>query len=168
MIAIRRASLPDTPALARLNNVVQGLHYAAFPDIFKPPAAGAEVVAFFGEQMEEDGTVFLLAEEDGREPAGYLWARQVHQAANPFQYAIDHLLVEHIAVAKPYRRQGVGRALLDAAGAVADEHGIPLITLTVWAFNEQAQRFFKEEGFEPYALRMWRRKQERGTRKLER
>jgi hypothetical protein len=41
--------------------------------------------------------------------------------------------------------------------AVADEIGIGLVTLQVWTFNEDAQAFFRRQGFTPYMARLWSR-----------
>jgi ribosomal protein S18 acetylase RimI-like enzyme len=53
---------------------------------------------------------------------------------------------------------GVASALLDAVRAAAGEIGIDLLTLQVWTFNEDAQAFFRRQGFTPYMARLWSRK----------
>jgi ribosomal protein S18 acetylase RimI-like enzyme len=152
---IRLATLEDAPLLAALNGYVQALHHEAYPELFKPPAANDEIIAYFGEQLEEPENDFFLAEIEA-EPAGYLWARFVHQPPNPFMHAIDHFVVEHIAVVPRWRRRGVGHALLDAAREGALERDLHLLTLSVWAFNARAQSVFARAGYEPYTIRMWR------------
>ncbi|HEX7976225.1 MAG TPA: GNAT family N-acetyltransferase, partial [Anaerolineales bacterium] len=67
---------------------------------------------------------------------------------NLFCYARRSLYVEQIAVQEEYQGRGFGRALIDAAGRLARELGIPKIELDAWAFNKKAQAFFSARGFE--------------------
>lgn len=61
-----------------------------------------------------------------------------------------------IGVTAPWRRQGVGSALLRRALAWAVEKGIPQIVLTTRTDNEPARRLFAQHGFYPTrALDHW-------------
>jgi ribosomal protein S18 acetylase RimI-like enzyme len=50
--------------------------------------------------------------------------RQFSIPETPFSYADDLVYLHHISVRPSYRRQGVGRALMDAVRSAASERGI--------------------------------------------
>jgi ribosomal protein S18 acetylase RimI-like enzyme len=55
--------------------------------------------------------------------------------------------VDNIVVAANQRRQGHGRALIDAAAQWARAKGAEEILLTVWSGNVDAERFYERLGF---------------------
>jgi ribosomal protein S18 acetylase RimI-like enzyme len=55
--------------------------------------------------------------------------------------------VEELVVAKGQRRRGCGRALAEAAGVWAREHGAQEVLLTVWEGNDAATRFYEALGW---------------------
>jgi ribosomal protein S18 acetylase RimI-like enzyme len=73
-------------------------------------------------------------------------------------HAWDEVHVHHISVRPAYRRKGVASALLASVHAAAGGMGISLVTLQVWTFNEDAQAFFRQQGFTPYMARLWNRR----------
>jgi GNAT superfamily N-acetyltransferase len=52
-----------------------------------------------------------------------------------------------------YRRQGVARALVNAALAHAEGAGIREVELASWAFNQSAHEAFRKLGFVPKVVR---------------
>ena len=83
----------------------------------------------------------LIAELDG-EPAGLAWARV--DADVP---AIVHLY--QMWVAPERRKQGVGRALLDAAVSWARTTGADTLALDVTIGNDAARTLYERAGFRP-------------------
>jgi ribosomal protein S18 acetylase RimI-like enzyme len=151
---VRRAHERDVPALDALNQVVQRLHADALPAMFKQPLPGGST-AFFTQALRRDGVVVFVAElEDA--VVGYLFAEENRRLAGAFMHASNALDVHHIAVDGSCRRRGVGRRLLDAAGAWAHEQGLTEVRLDHWAFNDGAHDFFTGLGFEVENVRMSR------------
>ena len=61
--------------------------------------------------------------------------------------------VEYTFVAEPFRRRGVGRALMGAAASYAEEIGAEQITVSVSPLSREANRFYAQLGLTPLAVR---------------
>jgi GNAT superfamily N-acetyltransferase len=61
--------------------------------------------------------------------------------------------VTHAVVAGRHRKRGAGRALVVAAAAFADEHGIDQLVVSVHPGSREAARFFARLGFAPQSVR---------------
>ena len=85
---------------------------------------------------------FFVSEADGR-PVGYAG----------ILCCMDEADVTTIAVEEDYRRQGIGRALLDAMLDYAEELKIRSVFLEVRAGNEPAKRLYESVGFKTVGRR---------------
>jgi putative acetyltransferase len=83
----------------------------------------------------------FVAEEDGRIVGRLSLARDRHPAS-------AHVADLGLMVAAPYRRRGIGRALLEAAVEWAREAGVTKLELHVFPHNEPAIRLYESFGFE--------------------
>jgi ribosomal protein S18 acetylase RimI-like enzyme len=63
------------------------------------------------------------------------------------------LHVSHAVVADRHKRRGAGKALIAAAAAFADEHGLEQVVVSVNPGSRDANRFFARLGFAPVAVR---------------
>jgi ribosomal protein S18 acetylase RimI-like enzyme len=61
--------------------------------------------------------------------------------------------LSHMCVADRYRRRGVGKALVTAAAAYADERGIEQVMVSVYPQHRDANRFYARLGFAPLVVR---------------
>lgn len=61
--------------------------------------------------------------------------------------------VSHAVVSDRHRKRGAGKALVAAAAAFADEHGIEQLVVSVHPGSREAARFFARLGFAPLAVR---------------
>ena len=119
---IRRATLDDMPALARLHR-----HTVETSLPFLPTLHTAEEDAWwFSERLYAANEVWL-AEDDGR-PAGYI--------------AFRPGFIEHLFIDPESQNMGLGLALLDKARAAYGD-------LSLWTFqqNAKARRFYERHGF---------------------
>ena len=119
---LRRASLDDMPALARLHR-----HTVKTSLPFLPTLHSAEEEAWwFAESLFPANEIWLA--EDGGEPAGYI--------------AFRPGFIEHLFIDPARQNAGLGLALLEKArGAYAE--------LSLWTFQEnaKARRFYERHGF---------------------
>lgn len=146
MTPLRRATPEDAASLARLNAHLQSWHAATYPEVFHPQPDPTGLTAFFAARLADpDCTAFLV----GAPAVGYAICTLQSRAASVFSPAVRRLMVDHIAVAPEARRQGHGRALLQAARDHARALQVDEILLDTWAANREAHAFFMAEGFNP-------------------
>jgi ribosomal protein S18 acetylase RimI-like enzyme len=141
----------DARVVAELNVVVQALHAEARPDWFLPPDADAYTPVVDAWLQQENVKVFIA--EDGDVAVGYIAAVVHERPARVLTRSTVFVELDQIAVRPEWRGRGVGRRLADEVFALAAEVGAESVQLSVWNFNEVAQRFFGSLGFEP----MWQR-----------
>jgi len=88
------------------------------------------------EELDNPLSHFLTAVAEN-EPAGYIGVQEV--AGEGY--------ITNIAVLPEYRRQGIARALLEAAEAGAGERGCAFLTLEVRASNQAAAALYGKMGY---------------------
>ena len=91
------------------------------------------------------GQLLYTATVDGTE-AGLLWI-------GPFADGPDWWVWD-IEVHADFRRQGIGRAMMVRAEAIARESGAASLGLNVFAYNDGARRLYQSLGFEETAINM--------------
>lgn len=153
MAVVRFASLDDVSALAHLTSTVQALHAQAVPDIFKAPDIGALAADFRVRILTNPQIRVLVVDIDG-ELVGCAVVQFMERPENAYTYARRWLHIDQIGVKPSRQRQGLGQMLLEAAAALARSEGINRVTLDTWAFNRQAQAFFRKNDFEIFNYRL--------------
>ncbi len=71
------------------------------------------------------------------------------RAGTVFSPPVRRLMIDHVGVAPAARRQGVGRALIEAARDLAREWAVDEVMLDTWEANHAAHAFFRALGFSP-------------------
>lgn len=82
--------------------------------------------------------------------AGILWLEPGHHQVTE----IAELVVVLVAVAEPFRRQGLGEQLMALARAEADAMGVQRLRLFVAADNEAALALYAKAGFVAQTMEM--------------
>jgi ribosomal-protein-alanine N-acetyltransferase len=93
--------------------------------------------SFRYELLENQRAIYLAAKNDYGRVAGYvgMWV------------VFDEGHITNLATHPVYRRQGVGRALLERLFEVARENGVKYLTLEVRRSNLNAQELYQKLGF---------------------
>lgn len=125
---IRPAAVSDLAAIATIER-------ASFADPWSDRS--------LEEALTTPGTATLVAELPTGAVAGYLVIRWAGGSGEVLNLAVD----------RPSRRRGVGRALLEAGIALARQAGVSELFLEVRESNRQAQRLYTGLGFRPAGLR---------------
>lgn len=142
----RRATSADAPTLARLNAHVQSWHAAHYPEAFFPDPNPAALAAYFTDRLAEPACTAFLS---GDPATGYALCQLHVRDTSIFSPGYRRLMIDHIAVAPEARRQGQGRALLQAARTLAKDLQADEILLDTWEANHDAHAFFRAAGFQP-------------------
>ena len=145
---IRFAGREDLPAVNLLRRQVKELHAAGRPDIFKPgfdPELENYLFVIFDDPDQE----ILVAEEEGG-IRGFAILHEIRRPENPYKAERHYLDIDEFCVDEACRRRGVGRALIEAAKAVAKERGFDRLELNMWEFNKDALAFYEAAGFSTY------------------
>lgn len=143
---IRRATAADAATLARLNVHVQSWHAARYPEAFHPDPDPVALAAWFAERLADPATFAFLS---GDPATGYALCTLQTREPSVFSPAVRRLMIDQIAVAPESRRQGQGRALLQAARGLARTLQVDEILLDTWEANTAAHAFFRANGFKP-------------------
>jgi len=143
---VRSATPGDAVTLAALNRHVQSWHAAHFPEAFYPEPDQKALTAYFAGRLSDPACTAFLS---GDPASGYALCQLHLREASVFSPGYRRLMIDHIAVAPEARRQGQGRALLQAARALARRLEADEIMLDTWVANTEAQAFFRAEGFAP-------------------
>lgn len=149
----RQATPADIPALAQLNDQVQQLHAAAFPERFRLKVPPAEMERALLSQLQAPAAYWLVAEEE-QVIVGFLSAEFRDRPETWCTVAQRICYLAGLAVAPAARRRGVARALLGELSREVAARGAMGPELDVWAFNEGAQAFFRSCGFRTVMERM--------------
>jgi ribosomal protein S18 acetylase RimI-like enzyme len=153
-VTVRQASEADAGWISSLNADVQEIHAAALPGLFKAPSADSFPPEMVAALIRAPENLIFLAELDV-EPVGYAYAEVIRRPETAFRTAQEMVHLHHISVRPAHRRKGIGDALIRSVRAAAGDHGISLLAVDVWTFNEAARRFFRRQGFNTRIERLW-------------
>ncbi|MCX6405744.1 MAG: GNAT family N-acetyltransferase [Propionibacteriales bacterium] len=88
---------------------------------------------------------------DGDHEVGMLWLGFSERSDGLFAFGYDFL------VTSDRRRQGYGRAIMEAAEQVCRDRGVVEVGLSVFGFNSGARSLYEQMGFEVTILQMRKR-----------
>ncbi|MBR0668883.1 GNAT family N-acetyltransferase [Roseomonas hellenica] len=136
-VQIRPIVPADAPAIARL---MQGLGF---------DHSAAEIGRRLAMAPDRASDPALVAEAEGR-AAGLIALHIAPMLFYPKPIARITTLVVDVAT----RRHGIGRALVEATVALAEEAGCDTLELTTALHREEAQAFYRALGFDCTSFRM--------------
>jgi ribosomal protein S18 acetylase RimI-like enzyme len=150
---IREALPEDYLALCALFDEVDALHVAHLPAIFQQPSGPAREQAYIHHLIADPSTGLFVAQVGDR-LAGLVTAVVREPPEIPLFVRRRYAVVDTLVVGRPFRRAGIGRALMARAQAWAAAQGASSIELGVWAFNQEAIAFYRALGYETTMRRM--------------
>lgn len=140
-----RPMLPaDYPAVDGMMAQLHRLHVEGRPDLYapmQPVYAEAEYLR----KLEDPAMICLMAEEDGA-PAGLCFVQMRRRTC---MRDVPSAYMDDLFVQPAYRHRGIAKALFRQAERIAREKGAVRLDLMVWAFNEEALRFYQSLGMRP-------------------
>jgi diamine N-acetyltransferase len=153
---IRPAQISDFADYSRLYLEINDLHAAAHPHLFRATSLPPRDQEDFQIQLEDNTQAIFMAEVDG-EPAGFV--NVILRQSPPLDILVPRCfaVVDSVSVAQPYRRLGVGQALMQRAEAWAVQKAAASLELNVFEFNQGAVAFYEELGFVTLSRKMQKR-----------
>lgn len=145
---VRFAEERDLARVNELREQVSDLHANGRPDIFKPGFCRELQDRVYALWQSEDSDV-LVAERDGV-ICGVACVEYLTKQESPYCQARRIYYITEFGVDSAFHRQGVGRELLEFMREDARARGFARIELDVWAFNEDAIRFYEAMGFQTF------------------
>lgn len=144
-LTVARATEADYPVLSELWQQLDGLHARFQPTFFRWPVKARPRGHYRGDLADPHLALFL-ARHDGQ-PVGTVQVRIYDTSDQSMMLPRRRAYVEDLVVDERSRRQGVGRALMEAATDWAEDRGVSQIVLTVWQGNKAAQQLYQELGY---------------------
>jgi GNAT superfamily N-acetyltransferase len=152
-LVIRPATAADRPALDEQELGLNLFENALVGDRNTTPEGGVAAMDRLHQRAADSGGVILVAEIAGAVIGHLVLA---FERFGPYirEELRDYALVADLFVREPHRGQGIGRALVAEAERRAIERGMPRILLGVVHGNVAAERSYRRQGFQDYALEM--------------
>ena len=147
-VLIRRATSDDSPVIADLYSVLDALHVQAHPDRFAPSSRAAEEF-----DAQQDGRAIFVAQL-GRGVVGFADLRLRPSPEHPVRKPRLTGVIDGLVVDPAARRRGIGRLLLQASEEWLGEMDVEGVELNVYAFNDDAKRFYESCGYAPLLVRL--------------
>jgi len=147
---IREANIMDINKIMDLEDQIFKIHYKARPDWIEKNPRNYEYKKQF---IEENNGKIFIAEEDNKIIGLCIFNIRVIKDHQMF-FDMVNIEIENICVDEKYRKKGIGKKLLEKVKIYAKENNIKNIELSVWEFNENALKFYKNMGMETRIRRM--------------
>ena len=141
---IRQANKNDITQMVPLLDEVSKLHIEKRPDVFKTRAY-EEIKSNLEEMIQDESNIILIA-EDKQVAVGVIICkvREINDHTNLKNIKV--LWINEICVKQEYRRNGIGRSLIEKAKEIAKENNCLRLELNCWEVNEEAMKFYENQG----------------------
>ena len=154
-LRVRPATPADVPVLLSFADELRDALLPAVADAGArprgaPAAARALLEARYCEALADPDRHLVVVVNDDEEPLGM--ALLTVASANAL-LDLPAVHMSHAVVSDRHKRRGAGKALVAAAAAYAEQHGLEQIVVSVHPGSRDANRFFARLGFAPLAVR---------------
>ena len=149
---IRFAKEKDIPKISDLLSQVDLVHHNGRPDIFKigRKYSAEELKVLLGDKTRP----ILVCVDENDEVMGYCFCIYQRHENNSVLTDIKTLYIDDLCVDETLRGKHIGKALYEAAVALARENECYNLTLNVWSCNPSALRFYEACGLVPQKIGM--------------
>lgn len=177
-IIVRTARESDYPAVNRLFCEWQQYHHLLLPTIFKAQKVKTFIKrgTFISLLEDYDSTVIVVVIKKQRTPGQRAAAEQKvapnqqeqqvvglvevmfdNVPATDDHYGSKQANIEYLYVIPEFRRQGVGRALIEAATAWAKKKKRDFLTVAIYDANAEGVNLYRQNKFQPLNTRFVRK-----------
>ena len=149
---VRKAQIKDIPKIADLLRQVDLVHHKGRPDIFKigQKYSSAELESM----LDDEQRPILVCVDENDAVMGYCFCVFTQHEDHSVLTDVKTLYIDDLCVDETVRGRHIGKALYEAAVALARESGCYNLTLNVWSCNSSALRFYEAQGLVPQKIGM--------------
>ena len=149
---IRRALERDIPKIEDLLSQVCLVHHNGRPDIFKVGRKynRDELLTL----LSDDSRPILVYTDENDTVEGYCFCIYQQHVDNSVLTDVKTLYIDDLCVDEALRGKHIGKALYEAAAALAKDSGCHNLTLNVWSCNQSAMKFYEAMGLTPQKICM--------------
>ena len=147
-LIIRFAKKTDLEGVNAIRRQVHMVHAKGRPDIFRRKFGrklAYHIHEFFGGELSK-----VVVAKSGGSICGFASIEIIHKPRSPYNKARSYLRVTEFGVDQEYRRQGIGKQMLDFIKIYAATKNFDTVELDVWEFNKGALKFYESQGFTTY------------------
>lgn len=145
---VRFAEKEELERVNEIRKIVNDVHVTGRPDIFKA-GFNDELKNHIYDIWNAENKDIIVAERDGV-ICGFACVQYVDKPENPFMHERKFCAIEEFCVDEKFRRQGVGREIINFIRQDAKKRGLDRVELNMWEFNEDALAFYEAVGFKTY------------------
>jgi GNAT superfamily N-acetyltransferase len=147
-VIVRPCRTEDAAAINRLLLYLDEFHAAARPDMFQVPSGDPRGRGFIDDIVADPEQALILAECDG-DVVGLIQVALRSAPDLPASRTRRFAMIDAAVVAPDAQNKGIGKRLLEAAIAWAEQHGVFEQQIAVHEFNEPARNLYRGAGFTP-------------------
>lgn len=143
---IREAIEQDYEELSAIFAEIDDMHSKALSNIFTTPKEPARSKELISDIIADGNSALFVAESN----EGIIGLIHIYIRESPdisLMMKRRYAYIGSTAVAKEFRRSGVGQALMREAEQWAIQKKVSQLELNVWDFNQGAISFFKKLGY---------------------
>jgi ribosomal protein S18 acetylase RimI-like enzyme len=144
-IKIRDAQFSDYEPILALYTEELAYHVELVPEIFQM-AEPVMTKEWYKQQLDNAAVMLTIAEVD-EQIVGAIQVMLHNSPNDPIFKKRKYAHIEDIVVAGNYRKQGIGRILMESARKWAKANGTSALELWVWRGNENAIGFYQKLGY---------------------
>jgi len=141
---IRKMKINDYDSVQKLQQQGYLMHSEARPDIYIQNANSFNF-EYFVEQLNNKNTINLVYEEN-KEILAIMLANYKKPSKAPFIKKRKVIFIDSLVVDENHKKMGIGRRMMEYLEHIAQKKKVESIELNVWAFNKDAQKFYKALG----------------------
>ncbi len=143
-IVIRKAEKKDAPELVEILKTIAELHHQGRPDFF---LSGSKYkVRDIEEKIDNPDEVILVAVNEDDRVIGYTMSKIYERGGDGILAKMKTMYIDDVCVSESFRGCGTGHKLMDATVKEAENAGCHNAELNVWAFNDNAIKFYESCG----------------------